>query len=197
MTGNESPMFAIEEPEADRIEMGAAHITNEMVGLLNTALAKSGLSRRELASRLEIGESRVSQVLNGDGNLRLTTIGRFLAAMNCKVDVGLRDYAAAAPRRRSRSRRSDQQAVSVWEHSVTSQAGCYNAFVVAQGVTGATDVIHQTGGLVFDHNSLPLPSWQSWENLGHIETNTFKARWGSTSSVSDQEATLNREVTNA
>ena len=194
MTDNETPMFSIDESEADRIEMGAAHITNEVVGLLNTALAASGLTRRELAARLGIGESRVSQVLNGDGNLRLTTLGRFLAAMNCKVDMAPRGFDAPSPRRRSRSQRPPEPAVSVWEHSVTSKAGCYSAYVVAQGILGASDVIHQTGGLVFDSTSLPARSWQTWESLGHIETGTFKTKWVGTTSDTEQEATLSREV---
>lgn len=198
MTDNGTPMFSIEESEADRIEMGAAHITNEVVGLLHAALAKSGMTRRELASRLGIGESRVSQVLNGDGNLRLTTIGRFLAAMNCKVEMSPRDFDTPSPRRRSQTKRFGEPSVAVWEHSVTSKTGCYNAYVVAQGVTGSADVIHQTGGLVFDSSSLPLHTWQqTLVKFGHVESGTFKARWAGSLSDNEQEATLHREVTNA
>lgn len=198
MTDNETPMFPVEDSDHDdRIEMGAAHITNEVVGLLHEALLKSGLTRRELAARLGIGESRVSQVLNGDGNLRLTTIGRFLAAMNCKVDMVVRDFDTPKPRRRARSRGEQRQSVSVWGHSVTSEAGCYNAFVVAPGMSNANDVIHQTGGLVFDSGTLPGHSYAIWADLKNLEVSTFKAPWSGDAGARQQEPALNRQESNA
>lgn len=189
-------MFPIEDADEDQIEMGAAHITNEVIGLLHTALANSGISQRELAARLGVGESRVSQVLNGDGNLRLTTIGRFLAAMNCKVDLSPRAFDAPSPRRRSRAK-SAEESVSVWHHSVTSKAGCYNAFVVASGVEGPADVIHHTGRLIFDSSSLPLHTWQSSDALGHFAVSKFRTPWRIALTQIDQEPSLQREATNA
>ncbi len=65
---------------AERLGMAAAHAAVEAVALMNRALASSGGTQRELAARLGVSEGRVSQVLNGDGNVRVSTLARFLRA---------------------------------------------------------------------------------------------------------------------
>lgn len=74
-----------ESTAVGRMEMAAAEASLDAVGLLNRAVRASGLSQRELAEALGVGESRVSQVLSGDGNLRMTTLARYLRATGYRL----------------------------------------------------------------------------------------------------------------
>jgi len=58
-----------------------ARLAVDASALLHRAFRASGLQARELAARLGVTEGRVSQVLHGDGNIRVTTLGRYLRAM--------------------------------------------------------------------------------------------------------------------
>ena len=74
----------------DRIEeqgMAAAELCVRAADLLNLALDQSGKTQKELAERLGIGESRVSQVLRGDGNFHVATLGRFLRAIGYSAKI--------------------------------------------------------------------------------------------------------------
>jgi len=54
---------------------------------LETAMKARGLSQRELASRLGVSESRVSQILNNPGNLTLLSMVELSRAVGMKVAV--------------------------------------------------------------------------------------------------------------
>lgn len=56
------------------------HTTSEIVGALQLAVAVSGLSRAELAKVLGVTKSYVSQVLSGEANITVKTLGAFLWA---------------------------------------------------------------------------------------------------------------------
>jgi transcriptional regulator with XRE-family HTH domain len=55
--------------------------------LLYAAKDASGLSSKEIATRLSITEGRVSQVLKGDGNVHIATAARFLRAMGYELTL--------------------------------------------------------------------------------------------------------------
>lgn len=74
----------IEELERDPIEaqeLAAARLALTVRVALRTALERSGLKAADLAVALDISESAVSQVMNGDGNLRIATIGKYARAL--------------------------------------------------------------------------------------------------------------------
>jgi putative heme degradation protein len=60
------------------IDIAGIQLAAETRDLIEETLRVSGLRSRDLAARLGVSAGRVSQVLNGDGNLRMTTIGRYL-----------------------------------------------------------------------------------------------------------------------
>ncbi len=66
-------------PEGAR-ELAAAEVMVRASTLLWRAFEQSGLSQRELADSLGVTEGRVSQILHGDGNVRLSTLARYLRA---------------------------------------------------------------------------------------------------------------------
>lgn len=70
-------------------ELAASQLTNDALVLLQTALSSTGVTQKQLADTLGIGESRVSQVINGDGNIKLTTLARYMRALGYAVTVSV------------------------------------------------------------------------------------------------------------
>lgn len=78
------------ELEADpghNLELAAARAEVRVAGLLRRAFEASAMSQRDLAERVGVTEGRVSQVLNSEGNLRVTTIARYLRALGYSFEL--------------------------------------------------------------------------------------------------------------
>lgn len=69
------------------MDFAAAALAVESIVFLNNALRASGITQAELAHRLSVTPGRVSQVLNGDGNLRVSTLAKFLSALEYEVHL--------------------------------------------------------------------------------------------------------------
>ena len=78
-------------------ELAASQLTNDALVLLQTALSSTGVTQKQLAEKLGIGESRVSQVVNGDGNVKLTTFARYLRALGYSVTVEVQPIDVGSP----------------------------------------------------------------------------------------------------
>ena len=78
-------------------ELAASQLTNDALVLLQTALSSTGVTQKQLAEILGIGESRVSQVVNGDGNLKLTTFARYMRALGYAVTVNVTPVEGNSP----------------------------------------------------------------------------------------------------
>ncbi len=85
----ESEIDRAQDSPAGAREMSAARLAVAASSALESALYSSGMTQRELAEVLGVTESAVSQVLNGDGNLRLATLARYLRAMGCEAHIDL------------------------------------------------------------------------------------------------------------
>jgi transcriptional regulator with XRE-family HTH domain len=78
--------------------LAAARLRREVLVALHQAFAASGLeTQTEIARRLNVRKSAVSQVLRGDGNLRITTLAEYLYALGFELDINL--VTAGEPRR--------------------------------------------------------------------------------------------------
>lgn len=87
----EKSLIEIEETtSAGRQEMAAARLEYSAIKLLNRAMRSSGKSQKELADTIGVGESRVSQVLRGDGNMKVSTLARYLRALGYQGEVSAR-----------------------------------------------------------------------------------------------------------
>nr|WP_237557934.1 helix-turn-helix transcriptional regulator [Streptomyces sp. SID5470] len=75
----------------------------EALRILHRALEASGLTQSQLAERLHLRKSAVSQVFRGDGNLRVTTMANYLSAMGYELDIRL--VKAGEPRKAVLERR--------------------------------------------------------------------------------------------
>ncbi|RQX02765.1 helix-turn-helix domain-containing protein [Micromonospora inaquosa] len=67
--------------------LAAATAAAMVARLFNAGKNASGLTSREVASKLGITEGRVSQVLKGDGNVHIATAARFLRAMGYEISI--------------------------------------------------------------------------------------------------------------
>lgn len=78
--------------------LAAARLRREVLVALDQAFAASGLTTKtEIARRLNIRRSAVSQVFRGDGNLRINTLAEYLFTLGFELDVNL--VPAGEPRR--------------------------------------------------------------------------------------------------
>ena len=78
----------VEERESTlegRLSMAAARSAVAAVALINRAVDVSGLTQDALSRDLGVTPGRVSQVVNGDGNLRVSTLARFLRAAGYRL----------------------------------------------------------------------------------------------------------------
>ncbi|MGO1424295.1 MAG: helix-turn-helix domain-containing protein [Brachybacterium sp.] len=110
MTSTEPRRSLIEQLRTERpLDAAAARAAVRAVGLMNEAHAMSERStRRELAETVGVSEGRISQLLNGDGNVRVSTLARMLKASGFDLELALAGV-PDAPRkkpRRSRGRNS-------------------------------------------------------------------------------------------
>ncbi|MFF4311694.1 helix-turn-helix domain-containing protein [Streptomyces sp. NPDC001507] len=67
--------------------LAATRLRREVLRILHRALTASGLTQSQLAERLHVRKSAVSQVFRGDGNLRVNTLAQYLGAMGYELDV--------------------------------------------------------------------------------------------------------------
>lgn len=94
MTNSQSTEFAslLEQIESDPIEareLAAAELGLRAILTLQKAMNQSGMNQIDLATSLGVSESAVSQVLNGDGNLRMHTFARYLRALDFEATLEL------------------------------------------------------------------------------------------------------------
>ncbi len=113
------------EPEGrpDALEQSAARLAVDAVAMMNRARETAGVSQKELAARLGVGESRVSAILNGDGNVRMATLARVFRALGYRVRLDVQPVSPDAPviprrtRAVPRQRRAASEKVS-WSTSI-------------------------------------------------------------------------------
>lgn len=119
MTDKHAVPTLIEQEEATDTGaqgLAAADLAGQVVRLLEQALDASGMDQKALAEKLDVTQGRVSQVLNGDGNMRVAAVARYLRALGYQtrlsatpVEPGRPDLPRTASRR---SKAPAQQAVS-------------------------------------------------------------------------------------
>jgi len=118
------------QTEEGRLSLAAASLATQVASLLERAKERSGVNGQKLAERLGLSEGRVSQVLNGDGNVRIATLARFLYACGYELDLVARPVRKGLPELDSTSaRRPRESRVDVTYH-VFEQV-----YVTSAGVT--------------------------------------------------------------
>lgn len=103
MTEPETRRSLVDQLREERpLDAAAARAAVRAVGLMNEAFVKSDLgSRRELADAVGVSDGRISQLLNGDGNVRVSTLARLLKASGFDLELSL-EGVDDSPKRSSR-----------------------------------------------------------------------------------------------
>ncbi len=90
MTDNPMTPSLIEEEEATDTGaqgLAAADLASQVMRLLEQALDASSLEQKDLAEKLGVTQGRVSQVLNGDGNMKIAAVARYLRALGYETHI--------------------------------------------------------------------------------------------------------------
>jgi transcriptional regulator with XRE-family HTH domain len=88
----------VESKPGGKAALAAARLRREVLVALHEAFAASNVhTQSEVAERLHVRKSAVSQVFRGDGNLRINTLADYLFALGFELDVKL--VPAGEPRR--------------------------------------------------------------------------------------------------
>lgn len=82
-------------PEKRRVRAQERLVFNATEAVCD-ALAERGMTRKELATRLEVSPGEVTQRLNGRRNLTLRSLADMLDALGFDLEVELRDRRAAS-----------------------------------------------------------------------------------------------------
>jgi transcriptional regulator with XRE-family HTH domain len=77
----------IEEMKNGPRMLASARFRRQVLQTLDRALEDSGMSQTDLANKLELSRSAVSQVFNGDGNLRAETISDYLFELGMHAEL--------------------------------------------------------------------------------------------------------------
>ena len=158
---------ARESTPEGRLAMAGARAAVGTVTLINQALEASGLNQAELATLLDVTPGRVSQVVNGDGNLRVSTIARFLRAAGYRLKLTAEPAeAGVAPLREPGSRRQQPRPAMRY-------ATIYSVTCVSDGGVGRDHVIQLSNA----HPTLILEQSKTFSAVvdfeaGKVETPT-------------------------
>src|SRR6478609_7243158 len=107
MTDQSDPTLIDEEQATDSGAQGlaAADLAGQVMRLLHQALDVSDLDQKALAEKLGVTQGRVSQVLNGDGNMKIAAVARYLRALGYEMRLTASPVTSGLPRLPRESRR--------------------------------------------------------------------------------------------
>lgn len=107
MTDQADPTLIDEEQATDAGAQGlaAADLAGQVMRLLQQALDASELDQKSLAEKLGVTQGRVSQVLNGDGNMKIAAVARYLRALGYETRLTASPVISGLPALPRESRR--------------------------------------------------------------------------------------------
>lgn len=94
----------IAQPSVDErtLMKATARLRARVMAILHAAQDRSGQNQVMLAKELGIRKSAVHQVLRGNGNLQVDTLGEYLAAMGLEADIVVAESGEFSSARRER-----------------------------------------------------------------------------------------------
>lgn len=101
-----------EATDAGAQGLAAADLAGQVMRLLEEALDFSGLEQKEIAEKLGVTQGRVSQVFNGDGNMRIAAVARYLRALGYESRIVATPVVPGRPALPLESQRGTRQEVA-------------------------------------------------------------------------------------
>ena len=74
-----------------RNELAAAELAIDVQAIIHRAFEESTMTARAVADLLGVTEGRVSQIRNGDGNVRISTLAKVMSALGKRVNISVTD----------------------------------------------------------------------------------------------------------
>jgi transcriptional regulator with XRE-family HTH domain len=150
MTEHEKSLLdEYEETDEGTQDLAAADLATQVVSLIHEALIASDLDQKALAAKLGVSEGRISQVVNGDGNLRIAAVARYLRALGYTTSISAQPAESGRPQLESTPGRAHYP-VGTWMRLSAAHATYHAAGTLPR--TGLADVSKQwllgnSGGL--------------------------------------------------
>lgn len=123
----------------DDVSMAGPRLAIHVAELIRAAHDRAGLSHEQIATLLGVSVGRVSQIINGDGNFHIATVGRIFAALGCELSIHATDASGIVePARRARRRNTStttptDRAAIVRTALADDQVHGYHMSVVGEG----------------------------------------------------------------
>lgn len=107
MTDQRDRTWIDEEQATDAGAQGlaAADLAAQTMRLLHQALEASDVDQKTLAEKLGVTQGRVSQVINGDGNMKVAAVARYLRALGYETRLSATPASPGLPPLPRESRR--------------------------------------------------------------------------------------------
>lgn len=123
------------------VQIAAAELAMKVVDILNRAMSASGMTQRQVAKLVGVGEPRVSQVLGSDGNVRISSLAKFTRAMGYELSIEAVATDGSGPLGKPRPRRpasasADSEPAVVWSQTFALPSGCLTVPVVVPPIDG-------------------------------------------------------------
>ncbi len=82
-----SEIARLEADPTERASLAAAQLASAIGALMEQTIDASTSSKQEIAANMGVTPARISQLLAGDGNVRIATVARLLDACGFEVSV--------------------------------------------------------------------------------------------------------------
>lgn len=154
MTDENKPL--VEELEEDprvRSELAAARLASTVGALMEQVADATSAKYKDIAAVMGVSAGRVSQILSGDGNVRIATLARLLDACGYELELIARPKAGRGsaitlprpPRRRRPKRSATSGTAARWRPSTNEVSTVTNVgfrFVTDEGDSALRDSAH-------------------------------------------------------
>ena len=170
MTNHENQYDWLDEAQAEPtydVDVAASDLALEMAVILeHAARARSDISQKALAELLNVTPGRVSQVLNGDGNFHVATIGRYLRALGYRLKVSPVSVDEAAPALKRDSRLEAPDMVThVYKRTVVDADGAHDNYHAIRTVEKNSEIYPSAPKYVGSLNSKGRVSYPDADGL--------------------------------
>lgn len=165
----------MDRPTERAIEMAAARAVNRADSLLSEAHSVSNVTQKELARALHVTEGRISQVLSGESNPRLTTLARYLSALGYALSLDATPTRPELPRigvrKRRKTKKRQGHTISAYTQNLTSAQGPVAAITLVIKSEGGpqelrgSDRLEHLGELEDSNLNLQMKTPQSHWNI--------------------------------
>ena len=132
------------ESETGRRALAEEHAITNVTELICELLEKHDMKRGELAKKMGVTAGRVTQILDGDANMKLSTIAHALYAFGQVLEVSSRSI-------------DDHQSACVWEMRRPTASPWTSAAAYTRNFTSTLRTNAPTGALALSGSSHSLP----------------------------------------